>query len=141
MPKRKTFNRRALSCPFTRTHLEGRRSVKLMGLRFKPVRASRVQGFQGPHGGSQLVLTLYRIYFFSFQMCNRSPELMKNGDAGIFPVYYYSNFTKFVNMCNAIHYNYHAINESLTSESLFSRISRSSVESLLSASPWWAPPR
>ena len=21
-------------------------------------------------------------------MCNRSPEMMKNGDAGIFPVYY-----------------------------------------------------
>ena len=69
-------------------HLEGRRSVELMNLSFKPVRASRVQGFQGPYGGSQLVLTLYRIYIFCFQTCNRLPELMKNGDAGIFPVYY-----------------------------------------------------
>ena len=59
-----------------------------MNLSFKPVRASRVKGFQGPYGGSQLVLTLYRIYIFCFQMCNRLPELMKNGDAGIFPVYY-----------------------------------------------------
>ena len=25
---------------------------------------------------------------FCFQMCNRLPEVMKNGDAGIFPVYY-----------------------------------------------------
>ena len=91
MPKRKNFNRRALSCISTRTHLEGRRSVELMDLRFKPVRGSRVQGFQGPYGGSQLVLTLYRIYIFCFQMCNRLPELMKNGDAGIFPVYYNRN--------------------------------------------------
>ena len=86
MPKRKNFNRRALSCISTRTHLEGRRSVKLMNLSFKPVRANRAQGFQGPYGGSQLVLTLYRIYIYvCFQMCNRLPELMKNGDAGNFP--------------------------------------------------------
>ena len=26
--------------------------------------------------------------YFCFQMCNRLPEIMKNGDAGIFPVYY-----------------------------------------------------
>ena len=39
----------------TRTHLEVRRSVELMKLSFKPVRASHVQGFQGPYGGSQLV--------------------------------------------------------------------------------------
>ena len=52
------------------------------------LRASRVQGFQGPYGGSQLVPTLYRIYIFCFQMCNRLLELMKNGYAGIFPVYY-----------------------------------------------------
>ena len=52
------------------------------------IRASRVQGFQGPYGGSQLVLTLYRIYIFCFQMCNRLLELMKNGDAGIFPLCY-----------------------------------------------------
>ena len=51
-----------------------------------------MQGFQGPYGGSQLVLTLYRIYIFYFQMCNRLPELMKNGDAGIFPVYYSLNY-------------------------------------------------
>ena len=35
-----------------------------------------------------MVLTLYRMYIFCFQMCNRLPELMKNEDAGIFPVYY-----------------------------------------------------
>ena len=35
-----------------------------------------------------MVLTLYRIYIFCFQMCNRLPEIMKNGDAGIFPVYF-----------------------------------------------------
>ena len=86
MPKRKNVKRRALSCTSKRTHLEGRRSVELMKLSFKPVRASRVEGFQGPYGGSQLVLTLYRIFFFCFQMCNRLPEMMKNGDAGIFPI-------------------------------------------------------
>ena len=59
-----------------------------MKLYFKPVRASRAAGFQGPYGGSQLVLTLYRTYFFCFKMCNRLPEMMKNGNAGIFPVYY-----------------------------------------------------
>ena len=85
MPKRKNFNRRALSCTSTRTHLEGRRSVEFMNLSFKP---AAWQGFQGPYGGSQLVVTLYRIYFLGFQMCKRLPELMKNGDAGIFPVYY-----------------------------------------------------
>ena len=62
-----------------------------MKLSFKPVRASRAAGFQGPYGGSQLVLTLYRMYFFCFQMCNRLPEMMNNGDAGIFPVYYSLN--------------------------------------------------
>ena len=96
MPKRKTFNRRALSCTSTRTHLEGRRSVELMDLPFKPVRASRVQGFQGPYGGPQLVLTLYRIYIFCFQMCNPLPELMKNGDAGILPLYYSLKYMKCV---------------------------------------------
>ena len=88
MPKRKNFNRRALSSTSTRTHLEGRRSVKLIDLPLNPVRASRVLGFQGSYGGYQLVLTLYRIYIYCFQMCNRSPELMKSGDAGIFPAYY-----------------------------------------------------
>ena len=34
------------------------------------------------------MLTLYRMHFFCFQMCNRLPEIMKNGEAGIFPVYY-----------------------------------------------------
>ena len=62
MPKRKNFKWRALSCTSTRTRLEGRRSVELMKLSLKPVRASRVQGFQGTYGGSQLVLTLYRMY-------------------------------------------------------------------------------
>ena len=33
------------------------------------------------------MLTLYRIYIFCFQMYNCLPEMMKNGDAGIFPVY------------------------------------------------------
>ena len=59
-----------------------------MKLSFKPVRASRAEGFQGPYGGSQLVLTLYRMFLFFFQMFNRLPEMMKNGDAGIFSVYY-----------------------------------------------------
>ena len=62
-----------------------------MKLSFKPVRTSRAEGFQGPYGGSQLVLTLFRMYFFCFQMCNRLPEMMKNGDAGIFPLYYSLN--------------------------------------------------
>ena len=59
-----------------------------MKLSLKPIPASRAPGFQGHYGGSQLVLTLYRMHFFCFQMCNRLPEMMKNGDAGIFPVYY-----------------------------------------------------
>ena len=59
-----------------------------MKLSLKPVRASRAPGFQGHYGGSQLVLTLYRMHFFCFQMCNCLPEIMKIGDAGIFPVYY-----------------------------------------------------
>ena len=59
-----------------------------MKLSLKSVRASRAAGFQGPYGGSQSVLTLYRVDFFRFQMCNRLPEMMKSGDAGIFPVYY-----------------------------------------------------
>ena len=50
-------------------------------------------GFQGHYGGSQLVLTLYRMHFFCFQMCNRLPEMMENWDAGIFPVYYSLNVT------------------------------------------------
>ena len=87
MPKRKNFNRRALSCTSTRMHLEGRRSVELIDIPLKPVRASRVLGFQGPYGGYQLVLSLYRMCIFCFQMCNRLPELMKSGDAEIVPVY------------------------------------------------------
>ena len=59
-----------------------------MKLSLKPIRASRAPGFQGHYGGSQLVLTLYRMHFFCFQMCNRLPEMMENGDAGIFHVYY-----------------------------------------------------
>ena len=84
MPKRKHFKLQALSCTSTRTHLEGRRSVELIKLSFKTVRASRAEGFHGPYGGSQLVLRLYRIYFFCFQMCNRLPEIMKNGMRGYF---------------------------------------------------------
>ena len=94
MPKRINFKLRALSCTSTRTYLEGRRSVELMKLSLKPVRASRVPGFQGHYGGSQFVLTLYRMHFLCFQMCNRLPEMMKNGDAGIYPVYYSLNPTK-----------------------------------------------
>ena len=52
------------------------------------VRARRGQGFQWPYGGSQLVLTLYRICIFCFQICKRLVNLMKNGDARIFPFYY-----------------------------------------------------
>ena len=59
-----------------------------MKLSLKPDRASRAPGFQGHYGGSQLVLTLYRMHFLCTQMCNSLPEMMKNGDAGIFPVYY-----------------------------------------------------
>ena len=88
MPKRKNFNSRALSCTFTRTHLAGRLSVELRNLPSSLVRASRGQGFQWPYGGSQLVLTLYRMYIFCFHICNRLVEIMKSGDAGIFPVYY-----------------------------------------------------
>ena len=62
-----------------------------MELSLKPVRASRAEEFQGPYGGSQLVLTLHRIYIFCFQMCNYLLGNMKNGDAGIFPVYYSLN--------------------------------------------------
>ena len=40
--------------------------VELIDLSLKPVRASRVLGVQGPYGGYQLVLTLYRIYFVLF---------------------------------------------------------------------------
>ena len=67
MPKRKNFKWRALSCTSTRTQLEGRGSVELMKLSLKPVRASRAEGFQGPYGDSQLVLMLYRMYFFVFK--------------------------------------------------------------------------
>ena len=59
-----------------------------MKLSLKPVRASRAPGFQGHYGGFQLVLTLYRMHFLCFQMCSRLPEMMKNGDAGRFPVYH-----------------------------------------------------
>ena len=64
-----------------------------MKLSLKAIRASRAGGFQGPYGSSQLVLTLYRMHFFCFQMCNRLPEMMKNVDAGIFPVYYSLNLS------------------------------------------------
>ena len=66
-----------------------------MKLSLKPIRASRAPGFQGHYGGSQLVLTLYRMHFFCFQMCNHLPEMMKNGDAGIFPVYHSLNDREF----------------------------------------------
>ena len=36
IPKRKSFNRSAVPCTSTRTHLEGRRSVELRNLPFKP---------------------------------------------------------------------------------------------------------
>ena len=67
MPKRKPFNRQALSCISTRTHLEGRLSVELRNLPSSLVRASRGQGFQWPYGRSQSVLTLYRMYIFVFK--------------------------------------------------------------------------
>ena len=88
IPKRKTFDRPALSCTSTRMHLEGRLSVELRNLISSLVRASRGQGFQWPYGGSQLVLTLYHMYIFCFQICNRLVEMMKSADAGTFPVYY-----------------------------------------------------
>ena len=43
-----------------------------------------------------MVLTLYRIFCFCFQMCNRLPEIKKSGDAGIFPVYYSLNINALV---------------------------------------------
>ena len=91
MPKRKNFKGRALSRTSTRTHLEGRRSVELMKLSLKPVHASRARGFRG------LLEALWRLSIgtdvvlhtvFCFHMCNRLPEIMKNEDAGVFPVYY-----------------------------------------------------
>ena len=62
-----------------------------MKLSLKPVRASRARGFRG------LLEALWRLSIgtdvvphivFCFHMCNHLPEIMKNGDAGIFPVYY-----------------------------------------------------
>ena len=47
MPKRKNFNRRALSCTSTRTHLEGRRSVELRNLPFKPCPRKPRSGVSG----------------------------------------------------------------------------------------------
>ena len=44
-----------------------------------------------------MVLTLYHLQFFCFHVCNRLPERMKNGDAGIFPVYY--SLKRKVRMC------------------------------------------
>ena len=76
-----------------------------MELSLKPVRASRAEGFQGPYGGSQLVLTLYRIYIFCFQVCNRLPEIMKNGDAGVFPVYYSLNILTLLGEHNLVFIN------------------------------------
>ena len=35
-----------------------------------------------------MVLALYRMYIFCFQICNRLVEMVKSGDAGIFPLYY-----------------------------------------------------
>ena len=91
MPKRKNFNRRALSCTSTRTHLEGRRSVELRNLPFKPCPRKTRAGVSGAlwrlPTGTDVVPHIY----FCFQMCNRLHELMKNGYAGIFPVYYNLN--------------------------------------------------
>ena len=88
MPKRKTFNRPALSCTSIRKHLEGRRSVELRDLPFQPCPREPRAGVLVAYEGSQLVLILYRIYIFCFQICNRLVELMKSGDVVIFPLYY-----------------------------------------------------
>ena len=62
-----------------------------MKLSLKPVRTSCARGFRG------LLEALWRLSIgtdvvqhivFCFHVCNRLPEIMKNGDAGIFPVYY-----------------------------------------------------
>ena len=89
MSKRKTFNRRALSCASTRTHLEGRRSVELRNLLFQPCPRERRAGVSGalwrlPIGTD----VVPHVFFVCFQMCNRLHELMQNGDARIFPLYY-----------------------------------------------------
>ena len=67
-----------------------KKKIELMKFSFKPVRANCVQGFQGPFGDSQGTDVVPHFFFF-FQMCNRLPEMVKNGDAGIFPVYYSLN--------------------------------------------------
>ena len=64
-----------------------------MKLSFKPVRTSHAEGVSGALWrlsiGTDVVPHIY-IYIY-FQMCNRLPEMMKNGNAGIFPVYYSLN--------------------------------------------------
>ena len=88
MPKRKKINRQPLSCTFTRTHLEGRRSVELRNFPFQPF-------LREPRGG--ISGALWRLPFGTdvtphiivyFQICNRLLELMKKGDAKIFSLYY-----------------------------------------------------
>ena len=84
MPKRKNFNRRALSCTATRTHLEGRRSVEVRSFPFKPCPRKPRAGVSGALWmlpiGTDVVLHIC----FCFQICNCLHELMKNGDAGYF---------------------------------------------------------
>ena len=92
MPKGKNFNQPVLSCISTRTHLEGRRSVELRNLPFKPCpRAPRaeVSGavWRLPIGTDDVVPHIH----FCFQMCNRLLALLKSGDTGIFPLYYSLN--------------------------------------------------
>ena len=88
MPKRKNFNRRALSCTSTRTHLEGRRAVELRNLLFKPCPRKLRAGVSGALWRLPIGTDVVPHIFFCFQMCKSLHELMKNGDAEIFPLYY-----------------------------------------------------
>ena len=82
MPKRKTFNRPALSCTSTRTHLEGRRSVELANLLSCPrgSRAGVSVAVRRLPIGTDIVPHVY----FCIQICDRLVGMMKIGDAGIF---------------------------------------------------------
>ena len=92
MSKGKKFNRRALSCTSTRTHLEERRSVELRDLPFKPCPRKPRAGVSGALWRLPIATDVVPLIFFCFQMYNRLHELMQDGDAGIFLVYYSLNF-------------------------------------------------
>ena len=69
MPKRKNFNRRALLCTFTRTHLERRRSIELRNLPFQSCPREPRAGISGALWrlpiGTDVVPHKYIYVFFS----------------------------------------------------------------------------